>query len=109
MALAAAGRRVGKQLGIAPIACAAQKWIHMGGAAGQQSQQPKAVAMSKLKDSFLDGTSSTYLEELEERYRSDPQSVDKTWGSFFKSLGTSCLCNVIINSCSHCCWTRGMV
>ena len=87
MALAAVGRRVGKQLGIAPISCAAQRWIHTAGAAEQQSQQPKAVAMSKLKDSFLDGTSSTYLEELEERYRSDPHSVDKTWGSFFKSLG----------------------
>jgi 2-oxoglutarate dehydrogenase E1 component len=37
--------------------------------------------------SFLDGTSSTYLEELEERYRADPSSVDKTWASFFKSLG----------------------
>lgn len=39
--------------------------------------------------SFLDGTSSTYLEELEERYRADPTSVDKTWASFFKSLGIS--------------------
>lgn len=39
-----------------------------------------------MKDSFLDGTSSSYLEELEERYRVDPQSVDKTWVSFFKSL-----------------------
>ena len=38
--------------------------------------------------SFLDGTSSTYLEELEERYRADPSSVDKTWASFFRSLGT---------------------
>ena len=37
--------------------------------------------------SFLDGTSSTYLEELEERYRADPSSVDKTWASFFSSLG----------------------
>lgn len=85
MALAAAGRRIGKQLGIAPITCAAQRWIHAGAVVEQQ--QPKAVAMSKLKDSFLDGTSSTYLEELEERYRSDPNSVDKTWGSFFRSLG----------------------
>lgn len=27
------------------------------------------MCRSKLKDSFLEGTSSTYLEELEERYR----------------------------------------
>ena len=40
-----------------------------------------------VQDSFLDGTSSTYLEELEERYLSDPSSVDKTWASFFHNLG----------------------
>jgi hypothetical protein len=56
-----------------------------GGAASQP--HPKPVPLSKLKDSFLDGTSSTYLEELEERYRHNPASVDKTWASFFKSLG----------------------
>lgn len=48
---------------------------------------PEPVPLPKLKDSFLDGTSSTYLEELEERYRRDPGSVDRTWASFFKSLG----------------------
>ena len=48
---------------------------------------PKAVPLSKLKDSFLDGSSSTYLEELEERYRQDPSSVDKSWAGFFRSLG----------------------
>ncbi len=42
-----------------------------------------------LQDNFLDGTSSTYLEELEERYLSDPSSVDKTWASFFHNLGAS--------------------
>ena len=42
--------------------------------------------MRKLKDSFLYGTSSAYLKELEKRYQADPQSVDKTWASFFKSL-----------------------
>jgi 2-oxoglutarate dehydrogenase complex dehydrogenase (E1) component-like enzyme len=48
---------------------------------------PAPVPLSKMKDSFLDGTSSTYLEELEERYRSNPASVDKSWASFFKSMG----------------------
>lgn len=51
---------------------------------------PKPVPLSKLKDSFLDGTSSSYLEELEERYRVNPASVDKTWASFFKSMGEYC-------------------
>lgn len=45
------------------------------------------VPLPKLKDGFLDGTSSTYLEELEERFRDDPSSVDKTWASFFNNLG----------------------
>eukprot|EP00877_Chromochloris_zofingiensis_P000629 jgi/Chrzof1/10567/Cz05g03220.t1_OGD[v5.2] len=49
---------------------------------------PKPVPLSKLKDSFNDGTSITYLEELEKRYLSDPKSVDRTWASFFKSLET---------------------
>jgi len=47
---------------------------------------PEPVPLSKLKDSFLDGTSSSYLEELEERYRDDPSSVDTSWASFFKSM-----------------------
>lgn len=45
------------------------------------------VPLSKLKDSFNDGTSVAYIEELEQRYKQDPSSVDKTWGMFFKALG----------------------
>jgi 2-oxoglutarate dehydrogenase N-terminus len=59
--------------------------LHSSNDAGQA--HPKPVALSKLKDSFLDGTSSTYLEELEQRYREDPASVDRTWASFFRSMG----------------------
>lgn len=42
-----------------------------------------------MQDNFLDGTSSSYLEELEERFRADPTSVDKTWASFFTNLGAA--------------------
>lgn len=65
-------------------------WRGFHGAAAAMdppSDAPKAVPMSKMKDSFLDGTSSSYLEELEERYRDDPSSVDTSWASFFKSMG----------------------
>jgi hypothetical protein len=48
---------------------------------------PKPVPLAKMKDSFLDGTSSTYLEQLQERFNENPESVDKTWASFFRSLG----------------------
>lgn len=47
---------------------------------------PKPVPMPKLKDSFLDGTSSTYIEELQERYRADSSSVDASWAGFFRAL-----------------------
>lgn len=47
---------------------------------------PKPVPMPKLKDSFLDGTSSTYIEELQERYRNDAASVDASWAGFFRAL-----------------------
>ena len=40
----------------------------------------------------MDGTSSTYLEELQQRYQNDPKSVDKSWASFFHSLGGSLSC-----------------
>ena len=47
----------------------------------------RSDGIGDMQDNFLDGTSSTYLEELEERYLSDPSSVDKTWASFFHNLG----------------------
>lgn len=50
--------------------------------------EPKAVPLSQLKDSFLDATSSTYLEQLEAQYNKDPSSVDHSWAAFFRSLGT---------------------
>lgn len=49
--------------------------------------EPEPVPLSKLKDSFNDATSVTYLEELEKRYLTDPGSIDRSWASFFKSLG----------------------
>lgn len=63
-----------------------QREFHGSSQASQQAH-PKAVPLAKLKDSFLDGTSSTYLEELEQKYREDPKSVDRTWASFFRSMG----------------------
>lgn len=50
---------------------------------------PEPVAVSKMYDSFLDGTSSSYLEELERKYQEDPNSVDKTWAGFFRHVGRS--------------------
>jgi 2-oxoglutarate dehydrogenase complex dehydrogenase (E1) component-like enzyme len=54
------------------------------------------VPLSKLKDSFNDGTSIAYIEELEQRYKADPSSVDKTWGMFFKAMGESLHCRLVL-------------
>lgn len=81
-----ASRRLAGQLQCPPACFGASRWFQASGTDSQQNA-PKAVPMSKLKDAFLDGTSSTYLEDLEERYHKDPSSVDKSWTSFFRSLG----------------------
>ena len=57
--------------------------------ASAKAKDPEPVPISKLYDNFLDGTSSTYLEELERRYQTDPNSVDKTWASFFSMASAS--------------------
>lgn len=56
--------------------------------APSKAKDPEPVPISKLYDNFLDGTSSTYLEELERRFQTDPSSVDKTWASFFSMAST---------------------
>lgn len=86
MAMRVATRRVADQLRCSPAVLNGTRLFQNSGPDAQQGA-PKPVPMSKLKDSFLDGTSSTYLEDMEERYRQDPSSVDKSWASFFRSLG----------------------
>ncbi|BDA47181.1 2-oxoglutarate dehydrogenase, mitochondrial [Coccomyxa sp. Obi] len=71
---------------VSPLCLAASEKVLHTSAVFAAPPDPKPVPLPKLKDSFLDGTSSTYLEELEERYRADPTSVDKSWASFFRSL-----------------------
>ncbi|KAJ0979482.1 hypothetical protein J5N97_014956 [Dioscorea zingiberensis] len=40
------------------------------------------VPLSRLADSFLDGTSSVYLEGLQRAWEADPRSVDEPWDTF---------------------------
>ncbi|KAF2580264.1 hypothetical protein F2Q68_00003825 [Brassica cretica] len=47
---------------------------------------PRPVPLSKLTDSFLDGTSSVYLEELQRAWEADPNSVDESWDNFFRNF-----------------------
>jgi len=52
----------------------------------QAAPVPRAVPLSKLTDSFLDGTSSVYLEELQRAWEADPNSVDESWDNFFRNF-----------------------
>ncbi len=90
MALARACARQALSEGLPGGLIYSLKWSRLGihtTAMVQNPAEPKAVPLSKLKDSFNDGTSITYLEELEERYHKDPSSVDRSWAAFFKNLG----------------------
>ncbi|MFQ6647844.1 hypothetical protein Gotur_021044, partial [Gossypium turneri] len=52
----------------------------------QTAPVPRPVPLSKLTDSFLDGTSSVYLEELQRAWEADPDSVDESWDNFFRNF-----------------------
>ncbi|KAL1323089.1 hypothetical protein HN51_068117 [Arachis hypogaea] len=47
--------------------------------------KPSPVPLSRLTDSFLYGSSSTYLEELQKAWEADPSSVDESWDIFFRN------------------------
>ena len=73
----------------------------------EQQEDPAPVPLKKMKDSFLDGTSSSYLEELEERYREDPSSVDTSWASFFRSMDMGVSPEVVAEAYDA--WEKGEV
>ncbi|KAF6164381.1 hypothetical protein GIB67_037538 [Kingdonia uniflora] len=57
---------------------------------GATAPVPRPVPLSRLTDSFLDGTSSVYLEELQRAWEDDPNSVDESWDNFFRNfVGTA--------------------
>eukprot|EP01133_Synstelium_polycarpum_P018065 gene18065-21582_t len=45
--------------------------------------QPKS--RKDLSESFLDGTSASYIEDMYQAWKANPESVHKSWGSFFQS------------------------
>ncbi|GFQ08436.1 2-oxoglutarate dehydrogenase mitochondrial [Phtheirospermum japonicum] len=52
----------------------------------QSAPVPHPVPLSRLTDSFLDGTSSVYLEELQRAWEQDPNTVDESWDNFFRNF-----------------------
>lgn len=60
-------------------------WNH-GRSSGSYSTSTQSVPLSKLKDSFIHGTSGNFLEELQRQWEADPNSVDISWQVFFKNF-----------------------
>lgn len=84
--LAASSRRLVQQL-LGPGRSGSWSRLLTTSTATEAAPVPKPVELSKLKDNFNDGTSIAYLEEIEQRYREDPNSVDRSWAGFFKNMG----------------------
>ncbi|KAK1282777.1 hypothetical protein QJS10_CPB22g00649 [Acorus calamus] len=54
--------------------------------AASSAPVPRPVPLSRLTDSFLNGSSSVYLEELQRSWEADPSSVDESWDNFFRNF-----------------------
>ncbi|GMN57272.1 hypothetical protein TIFTF001_026374 [Ficus carica] len=52
----------------------------------QAAPVPHPVPLSRLTDSFLDGTNNVYLEELQRAWEADPNSIDESWDNFFRNF-----------------------
>lgn len=48
-------------------------------------QPPLAASKEALSESFLDGTSAVYIEEMYNAWRDNPASVHKSWDVFFRN------------------------
>ncbi|KQJ82296.2 hypothetical protein BRADI_5g08235v3 [Brachypodium distachyon] len=69
-----------------PFAGPAPRYFHSTRPRRFAAPEPRAVPLSRLTDSFLDGTSSVYLEELQRAWEADPSSVDESWDNFFRNF-----------------------
>lgn len=81
-----------QQAAVQPAWAAAAFQLHRADAARVRAfaaspGAPAPVPQSKMADSHLNGASAAYLEELESRFRENPDSVDKTWANFFRLIG----------------------
>ena len=78
---------IGVKRGLRPLLGTWSRFLNNSSCHREPPAFPQPVALSKLKDSFNDATSVAYLEELERKFNENPSSIDKTWASFFTSLG----------------------
>jgi 2-oxoglutarate dehydrogenase E1 component len=48
--------------------------------------KPQSVPLRNLSETFLDGTSANYVEEMYDQWLKDPASVHSSWASYFKNV-----------------------
>ncbi len=64
-----------------------QQQQHYHTSAPTSASAPKAVPLSQLAgDSFLNGTSASYEEQMFEAWKNNPQSVHASWNAFFSNI-----------------------
>ncbi|KAL3697003.1 hypothetical protein R1sor_011079 [Riccia sorocarpa] len=71
---------------INPIESVRTKRFHASQPINQSAPAPRTVPLSHLKDNFLHGTNSNFLEELQRMWEQNPSSVDETWQIFFQNF-----------------------
>ena len=78
----------GSYVGRSRISTSQSRYFHstLFKSRAQSAPVPRPVPLSRLTDSFLDGTSSVYLEELQRAWEADPTSVDESWDNFFRNF-----------------------
>ncbi len=50
------------------------------------SSTPQPVSLKRLSESFLDGTSATYIDDMYLVWKKDPSKVHASWDSYFRSV-----------------------
>lgn len=69
-------------------ASAALRAFNTRSSAAAAAADPNApTPNSQMQDDFLSGTSASYLESLEDKFREDPNSVPASWAAFLRQMG----------------------
>ncbi|TKR81794.1 hypothetical protein L596_015612 [Steinernema carpocapsae] len=55
-------------------------------AVGSRRSQSRSASSAVMKESFLNGTSSIYVEQMYDSWRSDPSSVHTSWDAYFRNV-----------------------
>lgn len=61
--------------------------FHRMHAAAAGTAAPKPTPVREMRDEFLNATSASYLEAMEDDFRRDPKSVPESWAMLLRQLG----------------------